>query len=201
MSERQRARLKHEYFLLGMLSQQPGHGYDLHKRIQNSPGLSAVWTVKPGRIYALLDRLEKSGLITATQVESPHAPSRKVYQLTEAGRKDFLAWVRQPVRNGRSMRLMFPARLHFALLSGNRTALDLVEAQRLECRQWLAHQRARLESSPELIYRQTVLFRIGQIEAMLDWLEGCHASIVALPAAGQSGNDNPQSSSEPRRNA
>jgi DNA-binding PadR family transcriptional regulator len=200
MTERQRARLKHEYFLLGLLSQQPGHGYDLHKRIQNSPGLSAVWTVKPGRIYALLDRLEKSGLITATQVESRHAPSRKVYQLTEAGRQDFLVWIRQPVRNGRSMRLMFPARLHFALQSGRQTALNLVEAQRLECRQWLARQHARLETSPDLIFRQTVLFRIGQIEAMLAWLDDCRASIAALSAAAQSGNDNPLSQSDPRRN-
>ena len=64
---RQRTRLKHEFFLLGLLYKQPRHGYDLMKAIKQSPGLSAIWFVKPGRIYSLLDRLEKAEMVTLAE--------------------------------------------------------------------------------------------------------------------------------------
>ena len=179
MSNRQRARIKHEHFLLGMLHQKPSHGYDLHKAIQQSPGLSAIWFVKPGRIYALLERLEKAGLVTATQVQSSTAPSRKVYQLTTEGERTYLEWVRLPVHHGRSMRLIFPARLYFALQLGKETALDLIAAQRRECLDWLEDLRSAAQAQPEaeLFYQQITLYRSGQIEAMLNWLDACEQEI------------------------
>ena len=134
---RERTRLKHEYFLLGLLYRQPRHGYDLMKAVQQSPGLSAIWFVKPGRIYALLDRLEKAGMITAVQIESHNAPSRKQYSLTQEGETAFLEWVMQPVRHGRDMRLLFPARLYFALQLGKGHAQELIAAQSQVCTEWL----------------------------------------------------------------
>ena len=179
MANRQRTRIKHEHFLLGLLYQQPSHGYDLHKTIRQSPGLSAVWFVKPGRIYALLERLEKAGMLTATQVHSDKAPSRKVYHLTGEGERTFLDWVRQPVKHGRNMRLIFPARLYFALRLGKETALDLIETQRRECQLWLEdiHAKTDLDSQSEFFYKQISLYRTGQIEAMLNWLKTCEQEI------------------------
>lgn len=170
MSNRQRTRLKHEFFLLGLLYKQPRHGYDLMKAIKQSPGLSAIWFVKPGRIYALLDRLRYSGMVTATQIESQSAPSRKQYSLTPEGEAAFLEWVKQPVSHGRDMRLIFPARLYFALQLGKDHARVLIAAQRQECSAWLEEIKAQAGEEDDFFANQIDQYRAGQIEAMLEWL-------------------------------
>lgn len=171
---RQRTRLKHEFFLLGLLYKQPRHGYDLMKAIKQSPGLSAIWFVKPGRIYSLLDRLEKAEMVTVTQIESHSAPSRKQYSLTDFGEKAYLEWVRQPVSHGRDMRLIFPARLYFASQLGPDEALALVESQHRECVRWLEEIQSNRRPGEEddFFVDQIDQYRAGQIEAMLQWLAG-----------------------------
>jgi len=170
MSSRQRTRLKHEYFLLGLLYKQPRHGYDLMKEIKQSPGLSAIWFVKPGRIYALLDRLEKAEMVTAAQIESQSAPSRKQYSLTPAGEEAYLDWVGQPVSHGRDMRLIFPARLYFSLQLGKNHPHKLIAAQRKECTDWLEAANTHAIEEDDFFAAQINQYRIGQIEAMLEWL-------------------------------
>lgn len=167
---RQRTRLKHEYFLLGLLYRQPRHGYDLMKAIQQSPGLSAIWFVKTGRIYALLDRLEQAGMVTGTQIESHSAPSRKQYSLTPEGEAAFLEWVTQPVNHGRDMRLLFPARLYFALQLGEDRARQLIAVQRQVCAEWLEAIQTQAAGEPDFFAKQIDQYRAGQIEAMLEWL-------------------------------
>ncbi|MBN2044934.1 MAG: PadR family transcriptional regulator [Anaerolineales bacterium] len=181
MPGRQRTRLKHEFFLLGLLYHRPRHGYDLLKAIRQSPGLSAIWYVKSGRIYALLDRLEKAGMVTAAQVESHSAPSRKQFTLTPAGEKAYLAWVQQPVGHGRDMRLIFPARLYFALQLGEETALRLIDAQRRECAAWLEGVKSQAQTEEDFFARQIDHYRTGQIEAMLVWLDSCEWEITTHP--------------------
>ena len=179
MSNRQRSRLKHEFFLLGLLYRQPRHGYDLLKEIRQSPGLSAIWYVKTGRIYALLDRLEIAGMVTVSQVESQKAPSRKQYTLTPDGESAYLEWVKQPVRHGRDMRLIFPARLYFALQLGKKTALALIDAQYQECAAWLEEINVEHRSEGQLDFfaNQIDQYRAGQITAMLNWLADCKKEI------------------------
>jgi DNA-binding PadR family transcriptional regulator len=179
MSNRQRSRLKHEYFLLGLLYRHPRHGYDLLKEVRHSPGLSAIWYVKPGRIYALLDRLEIAGMVTVSQVESQKAPSRKQYTLTPEGENAYLDWVKQPVSHGRDMRLIFPARLYFALQLGKKTALALIDAQSQECATWLEeiNTNHRSEEEEDFFADQIDQYRAGQITAMVNWLENCKKEI------------------------
>lgn len=167
---RERTRLKHEYFLLGLLYKQPRHGYDLMKAVQQSPGLSAIWFVKPGRIYALLDRLEKAEMVTVTQIETHSAPSRKQYSLTSEGEAAFLEWVQQPVRHGRDMRLLFPARLYFALQLGKDHARELIAVQRRVCTEWLEVLKTHAAEKPDFFAGQIDQYRTGQIDAMLEWL-------------------------------
>ena len=61
-----------ELAVLGLLSEQPLHGYELKKRLSET--LGPLWGISFGSLYPALRRLEKSGAIEATEaVELPVA--------------------------------------------------------------------------------------------------------------------------------
>lgn len=73
---------------LGLLAQHPGSGYDLLKRFEQS--MANVWPATQSQLYSELNRLADSGLIEVTAV-GPR--SRKVYQVTTAGRAELRRWL------------------------------------------------------------------------------------------------------------
>ncbi len=73
-----------ETLVLGVLSQEPLHGYDIAKRISKLS--SDALRVGDSRLYPALHKLENEGLIVG-EWSGPEAKPRKVYSLTEAGIK------------------------------------------------------------------------------------------------------------------
>ena len=181
MSPRRRSPLTIEYILLGLLYQNPTHGYELHKAIQASQGLSHIWRVKPSKLYSLLDRLEGQGLLASRAIPSERTPGRKEFHLTQDGERVFLDWIQSPVASGRHMRLVFHAKLYFALRIGDAPALRLIEAQSQECHGWVGSMEAQLSEleSPDFTTKQVFSYRINQVKAMLDWLSDCDKRIRA----------------------
>lgn len=58
-----------ELAVLGLLSEQPLHGYELKKRLSET--LGPLWGISFGSLYPALRRLERSGAIEAA--EAPEA--------------------------------------------------------------------------------------------------------------------------------
>jgi DNA-binding PadR family transcriptional regulator len=171
-----------EHALLGFLRQEPIHGYEIYQRLSDPAGLGLVWRLKQSQLYALLAKLEERGYITATLEPQQARPPRKVFQLTQAGRDAFLDWVQTPVAHGRQLRLDFLAKLYFARRETPKVAAQLIERQRATCRQWLAEQQSQAEevrdSQPyDWLVHQ---FRLGQIQAMLDWLDTCEETLLSV---------------------
>jgi PadR family transcriptional regulator AphA len=181
MSPRRRSPLTIEYILLGLLFHDPKHGYELHKEIKESQGLSHIWRIKPSKLYSLLDRLEIQGLLLSRSVPSEKTPARKEFQLTQEGETVFLDWIQAPVGSGRHMRLVFHARLFFAMKIGEEQAINLISVQRDECREWVESMQAQLAAfeNPDFTTGQVFTYRINQVEAMLDWLDDCESHIRA----------------------
>jgi DNA-binding PadR family transcriptional regulator len=171
-----------EHALLGFLRQQPMHGYEIYQRLSDPNGLGPVWRLKQSQLYALLAKLEEESYLTVTVELQDTRPPRKIFQLTEAGRAAFLAWVESPVPHGRTLRLDFLAKLYFAQREGPEIALHLIEAQRALCRSWLTAQQQEAHAlSGARPYEWLVhQFRIGQIEAMLAWLDTCQ-EVLSVP--------------------
>lgn len=160
--------------LLGFLHQRPMHGYEIYQQLEAAQGLSLVWKLKQSQLYALLARLEAQGHVTHTLQPQETHPPRKVFTLTAAGREAFQAWVSGPVARGRDFRIAFLAKLYFAREQGPEATRQLVQRQREVCAAWIADYRAQLHALPaDQDYAALVLrFRVGQIEAMLAWLDG-----------------------------
>ncbi len=89
-----------ELCILNLLDRERMYGYQLVKRLAETPGMATgagqgvVTTV--GTIYPLLSRLKRQGLVASKLVESPAGPARRVYTMTPVGRAHLkrinLAW-------------------------------------------------------------------------------------------------------------
>ena len=167
-----------ECALLGFLYQQPRHGYEIYQQLLAEEGLGLVWQLKQSQLYAVLAKLEQQGYIAATLEPQAARPPRKILQLTPAGQAAFLDWLRTPVPQGRRMRLEFMAKLYFARQTASVAAL--IDGQRDVCREWLVSFRAQADalSSDRRFEWLVYQFRLGQIEAMLHWLDICEQTLV-----------------------
>jgi DNA-binding PadR family transcriptional regulator len=75
------------FVFLALLSRGPVHGYEI-KRLYDQL-FAAVWgPINIGQIYVTMGRLERSELVIVT----PDG-GRKVYELTEIGRKELDSWI------------------------------------------------------------------------------------------------------------
>ncbi|MEU4996113.1 PadR family transcriptional regulator [Streptomyces sp. NPDC021622] len=83
-----------ELSILGFLSEEPLHGYELKTRIQ---GLSGhIRPVSDGALYPAITRLVKAGLVEQHTEPGKSAAPRRILSLTEAGRTELLARLRDP---------------------------------------------------------------------------------------------------------
>lgn len=74
-----------ELAALGLLQQQPLHGYRLKQQLEQF--MSSCISVNYGAIYPLLKRLEDRGeIVTQIEEAGQGGPSRKIYQITPQGR-------------------------------------------------------------------------------------------------------------------
>lgn len=75
-------------FVLGLLREQPRHGYELYRWLERSQ--TAVWAeVLPGSIYHALRQMHKEGLIDIQSTEQTGNRSRAIYTITPAGQAAF----------------------------------------------------------------------------------------------------------------
>jgi DNA-binding PadR family transcriptional regulator len=84
--------------ILGLLRERPLYGYELKHIIEEHMG---DWTsIAFGSIYFALEKLTKEKFIEKTGVERKgKRPSRSVYQITRAGRAEFLRLLREGWQN------------------------------------------------------------------------------------------------------
>ncbi len=80
-----------QYGLLGLLTYQDATGYDLSKLFRGS--LNFFWHAQNSQIYRELGRLEERGLVVSRNVIQSDRPNKKVYSITDLGRKEFSDWL------------------------------------------------------------------------------------------------------------
>jgi len=82
-----------KYAILGLLMQAPVTGYDISKAF--GVGLGSFWSAKHSQIYPELKRLTEEGLIEYRTVIQGEKLEKKLYEITPAGKEDFLSWLAQ----------------------------------------------------------------------------------------------------------
>lgn len=71
-------------FLLLLIAEKPGHGYELSERLREL-GLAKQGISNMGNLYRLLAELEMNGFVIADWDTSEPGPAKKIYRITEAG--------------------------------------------------------------------------------------------------------------------
>jgi PadR family transcriptional regulator, regulatory protein AphA len=168
--------------LLGFLILGPEHPYGLNKLFGRE--LGRVWRLGQSHLYAHLARLAESGLAAVEAEAQVGRPDRKVYRITPAGRKAFLAWLNLPTRRVRDIRLEFLARLYFF----RRLALpglgDVITGQKALLRSRLASIDREIAGTEDEYWRLVLEFRRGEVAAIVAWLDECRSPKRAKAVPG-----------------
>ncbi len=160
------------FIILGILSDGPKHGYQIHKQINDPEGIGVIWKIKITNVYGLLDVLEKKGYIKPSDqvVDDTSYPPKKYFEVTGKGKEVFQTWLSEPVKHGREMRQVFLSKFYFATILGSKNVHQLILDQLEECKQWLENMDQILPDEPPFV--QTVkTFRSMQFKSYIEWLE------------------------------
>ena len=86
--------------VLALLAFGESHGYELKTRFEESIG--PQWgELNIGHLYQVLERLQRDGLVSRSDVPQESRPDKTVYRLTTGGRAELELWLRSPfVRQG-----------------------------------------------------------------------------------------------------
>lgn len=163
--------LEPEFLVLGLLCQQPAHGYRLHQRVQDAFG--GLWHIPQNQLYNLLRRLEARGDLVGRADDSAAGPPRRVYRPTRRGRARFRRWRDRPTPlSARALRVAFLTRLYLALASDRQVAARLLHEQRRSLEAGLARLRADPAAAepPDSLRQLSLRFRIRQLETTLAWM-------------------------------
>jgi DNA-binding PadR family transcriptional regulator len=174
------SRLSPEYPLLGLLIQQPAHGYSLHQRLITD--LGQFWRISLSQAYNILKRLETHGFIIGQMQELVGTPARRHFEATPEGVKRFEEWLFAPSgSSARAIRVEFITRLYFALAIYKERASQLIDEQITESHKHLEILKGELDLLPldQAFNRLALELRIRQLESILDWLPQC-STILGL---------------------
>jgi DNA-binding PadR family transcriptional regulator len=81
--------------VMNLLAEAPMHPYEMKSKMKER-GHDQVIRLKGGSIYDTVERLEQGGFIEAqTTSREGRRPERTVYAITDAGREEIMAWLRE----------------------------------------------------------------------------------------------------------
>ena len=133
-----------ELAVLGLLKEQPLHGYALRKLLTQR--LGASWRVSFGSLYPTLRKLERAGSVEKVREDGVGRRRRQAYRITEKGEQQFLSLLEQGDASGWEEE-RFPLRLAFFRYLRPETRIRLLDRRRAELVQRLEHSRTSLEAA------------------------------------------------------
>jgi DNA-binding PadR family transcriptional regulator len=121
---------------LGLLSSRPGSGYDLKKEFESL--FKHFFPAGYGSIYPALADLTAQGYLECEEIPQVGKPDRKVYEVTEAGRRAFAAALRE-AEPQHKLRSEFLATIYFAEMMDGDHLKQLLDQRVMELTQAIDH--------------------------------------------------------------
>jgi DNA-binding PadR family transcriptional regulator len=165
------------YGLLALLKREPMHGYQLRSEFETATG--ATWHLNIGQVYTTLHRLERDGLVVASEADRPDGggDDRRRYQLTEAGSEELDAWFNSAVSRHASARSELVVKVVMATSLDSVDAVTVIDAERvsiMETLQAITRAKAAMADLPAALAADAVVF---SSEAEIRWLDHCQAHL------------------------
>jgi DNA-binding PadR family transcriptional regulator len=173
--------------LLALLDARPNTGYGLGRLLRHE--LRHLWEARLQQIYSELAALQRQGLVEVEAISLANRPAKKVYSLTEDGRRALAAWLRQPPapRIDKDELLVQLYRIERA---PPEAIVRRLEQRRDESVQRLAQLRSQLAHAPRTDPSQaghllTLEAAIARVEAEATW----SAKVIAAMKGAAAGPD------------
>jgi DNA-binding PadR family transcriptional regulator len=187
--------------ILGFLGERPRSGYDLKTRCFDD-AVKDFWTADQAQIYRTLDRLQAAKLVTVSRKRQTGRPDRKVYSLTDLGRRTLSAWLSSQVPMS-PPRDAFLLQMYFAAESSDSDLATHFRTRRIAHQERLEHLRSNAAAAaqdPSVPARQASLRdaafsgAMAMERAVIDWLDDCIEGLQAgtLPPAGENDEQHPR---------
>lgn len=166
--------------LLGLLQQQPRHGYELTAAMQALVGGRENWDLKPAQVYTALMRLAAAGLVSLESLEKDGGPEKRVFALTAQGKQVLDDWftsepdASQPLGDELYLKLML------ALMDDEERVRRVIQNHRAALYRELhrvTSQRTRANPRSQLALVLLMDKRIMHLEADLRWLDMVEARL------------------------
>jgi DNA-binding PadR family transcriptional regulator len=133
-----------------------------------------MWTVNFGQIYTSLKALVSEGCVVLTDVvpSESGAPHKKLYSLTDKGRKDFQKWLKSSPEKPVLLRDPFMTRFIFFEFGEKEDALQLIDEQIKRAERSLANRMKTMASRKSSGFYSAMARRLGilRIEVYVKWL-------------------------------
>jgi DNA-binding PadR family transcriptional regulator len=162
--------------VLSLLVVGPLHPYGMQRLIKLWGKDRVVNVGQRANLYKTIKRLREAGLIAVRQTERDQLyPERTVYELTEDGRREMLAWLSGMLADPRNEFPQFPAALSFAMLLAPEEAMLVLARRAAVLREQLTSLDRDLEGSAGHLPRVTLLddeYLRAVTAAELAWVSG-----------------------------
>ena len=166
---------KNEIAVLGLLSERPMYGYEIHQEIKRRE--MDYWAkIKLPSIYSTLTRLEELQFIQAGKEKVGKMPERNVYAITPAGREKLKKLVTSCLREDDRPEWSFGLGVAFLFGAPREVVLEALQQRRADLVTCLAdleehNKNAVVEKIP---FNWHMLIENGQkhMQLELDWLNG-----------------------------
>jgi DNA-binding PadR family transcriptional regulator len=157
--------------VLATVVQGPMHRYEMAS-LMRARGKERDMGIKWGSLYTVVQNLERSGYVEAIGVTRQGArPERTVYQITDAGRDELVAWTRELIAEPEAEHTRFIAGLSVMSVLPPQDATDLLQRRLQRLTESIATARAELEQVADVprLFLIEDEYRISMAQAEADW--------------------------------
>jgi len=159
-----------KYGVLGLLTREPLHGYEVKNRFESM--LGGTWEVNIGQIYTTLQRLERDGLVRPVGPRGDRG--KQAYELSAGGRRALDEWLARPDSGPQSLHEEIYVKLLLATRVANGDLPELIGRQKRAYLQRLRdlnrlEERARRDGRVDLA--RLVRGALLHTEADLKWMD------------------------------
>ena len=169
-----------KYVILGLLTQKPMTGYEIKQRFEGA--LSEFWYANHSQIYPELKRLTEEDMIQYKIQIVGNSLEKKVYTITEAGKKEFNIWLKKREGLEATPKDIFRLRLFFSNELPEEIQMELIQDQLELHKERLRHLEknkvyfgglCKKEMSAELRDYMVLEGASMREEAYCNWLKKC----------------------------
>jgi DNA-binding PadR family transcriptional regulator len=157
--------------VLATVVQRPMHRYEMAS-LMRTRGKDRDMNIKWGSLYTVVANLEKNGFLEAIDVTRQGArPERTVYQITDAGRDELVAWTRELIAEPEPEHTRFVAGLSVMAVLPPRDVVELLRRRLQRLTGWIDALRAAVQQAanvPRLFLIEDE-YRIAMTRAEADW--------------------------------